>query len=62
VYLRGFAQHRGKPKLFVVDTRRAQRFTTSTINIAVEVDFHRGDARSANRLLRDALRHFTPLD
>lgn len=42
-YLRGFARHRDKPKLFVVDARRRAAFTTSPANVAQERDFHRVD-------------------
>lgn len=39
-YLRGFAHHREKPKLFVVDCKEGKSFTTNPVNIAQERDFH----------------------
>ncbi len=43
-YLNGFAQHREKPKLYVVDALERRAFRTSPLNIAAERDFHRIDA------------------
>jgi hypothetical protein len=45
-YLKGFAEDRNRPKLFVVDTKERRSFFASTKNIAVEADFHRIDAPS----------------
>src|SRR4051812_29790680 len=42
-YLKGFCRHRGKPKLFVVDTKHLRTFSTPPANVAVERDFHAVD-------------------
>jgi hypothetical protein len=42
-YLKGFCQHRDKPKLFVVDIKQLKTFTTSPANVAAERDFHAVD-------------------
>lgn len=39
-YLKGFARHRDKPKLFVVDRSRTEPFSTAPANVAAERDFH----------------------
>jgi uncharacterized protein DUF4238 len=51
-YLKGFARHREKPKLFVVDGKERRSFRTSPANVAVERDFHRIDVEG---LAHDAL-------
>jgi hypothetical protein len=51
-YLRGFAHHRDKPRLFVVDGKDGRTFTTQPANIAQERDFHRIDVEG---LAPDAL-------
>ena len=39
-YLKNFVADRGKPQLFVVDLPTQSSFTTSTINVGLENDFH----------------------
>ena len=39
-YLKGFARHRNKPKVFVVDRQSRDTFYANPSNIAVERDFH----------------------
>jgi hypothetical protein len=39
-YLKNFASNRADPKLFVVDLPNQESFTTSTINVGLENDFH----------------------
>ena len=43
-YLKGFAEVRDRPQLFVVDAKERRSFYTWIGNIAVELDFHRIDA------------------
>lgn len=42
-YLKGFARHREKPKLFVVDVKKRTTFETHPRNVAAERDFHAVD-------------------
>lgn len=39
-YLKGFAHHREKPRLFVVDGKTGKSFSTHPVNIAQQRDFH----------------------
>lgn len=39
-YLKNFVADRASPQLFVVDLPTQKSFTTSTINVALENDFH----------------------
>lgn len=40
-YLKGFARHRNKPKVRVIDLRQRKTFETNPKNIAAERDFNR---------------------
>jgi len=42
-YLKGFAHHREKPKIFVIDGKTEKTFSTHPQNVAQERDFHRVD-------------------
>lgn len=42
-YLKGFAHHRDKPRLFVIDGKTGRTFTSHPRNLAQERDFHRVD-------------------
>ena len=58
-YLKGFARHREKAQLYVVDAKVQKPFRTATDNVAAERDFHRIEVEGLpSDFLETQLSHF----